>query len=71
MTRQGELGGEFQWTSAPRENPDGSSLVMRFTHYDIEKDSFKALGEYSRDGGETWIAFSRQHLTRQVEGADE
>ena len=71
MTMSGDLEGEFQWTTEPMENPNGGTLMVRFTHYDIEPDSFKALGEISRDGGETWTAFSRQTLTRQVEGADE
>ena len=71
MTMSGELGGEFQWASEPQERPNGDTFILRFTHYDIEPDSFKALGEYSRDGGETWTPFSRQHLTRQTEGASE
>ncbi len=71
MTMSGELGGEFQWESSPRDMSDGGAFVMRFTHYDIEPGSFKALGEISKDGGKMWMAFSRQHLTRQIEGADE
>lgn len=70
VTMSGDLGGEFQWASEPVERPDGSSFALRFTHYDIEPDSFKALGEYSRDGGRTWIAYSRQTLTRQKGGAE-
>lgn len=65
MTMSGGLEGEFRWTSEEQKRPDGSSFLMRFTHYDIQPDSFKALGEYSKDGGKTWIPFSRQHLTRR------
>ncbi len=67
MTMSGDLGDEFSWASEPREIPDGSSFVMRFTHYDIEPASFTALGEISRDGGKTWRAFTRQLLTRRSE----
>lgn len=67
VTMSGELGDQFRWTSAPRETPDGGSYLMRFTHFDIEPDSFTALGELSRDGGRTWRAFTRQFLTRRSE----
>lgn len=67
FTMSGDLGEEFQWTSEPQKRPDGSSFAMRFTHYDIEPDSFTALGEISRDGGKTWRAFTRQSMTRRSE----
>ena len=65
FTMSGELGEEFRWTSENRKRADGSSFAMRFTHYDIEPDSFTALGEISGDGGRTWRAFLRQYLTRR------
>lgn len=70
-TMSGDLGETFQWASEPKERPDGSSLSIRFTHYDFEPDSFTALGEYSRDGGKTWTAFTRQYLTRKKGGSGE
>ncbi|MDA8018958.1 MAG: hypothetical protein MPN21_16070 [Thermoanaerobaculia bacterium] len=67
ITMSGELGKEFRWTSEPRGLPDGSSFLMRNTHFDVEATSFTALGEISRDGGKTWRAFVRQFLTRRDE----
>ena len=67
ITMRGELGDVFRWTSDSRELPDGSSFQMRFTHVDIEEDSFTAVGEVSRDGGKTWTVFTRQYLTRRSE----
>ena len=67
ITMSGELGDEFSWTSEPMEMKDGSSILMRFTHHDIEPASFTATGEVSRDGGKNWRAFSRQLLTRRSE----
>ena len=69
-TFKGDLGQEFTWTSEPRKRPDGTTYQMRFTHYDFEENSFTALGERSFDGGKTWIAFSRQSLTRTGKGPD-
>lgn len=63
MTMKGDLGPEFIW-SGPMERPGGAGLLMRFTHTEIEENSFTALGEISTDGGTTWRAFSRQYLTR-------
>lgn len=56
---------EYVITSAPRPHPRGGTLMIRFTHVNIELDSFEALMEMSRDGGETWFPRSRQYLTRQ------
>ncbi len=67
ITMSGDLSEPFRWTSEPRETADGSSFLMRFTHTDIEEASFTALGEFSRDGGKTWRAFTRQLLTRRSE----
>jgi hypothetical protein len=63
MTLRGDLGPVFTWT-APTTKPDGSTPLMRFTHTEIEDDSFTALGEMSADGGNTWTAFTRQCLTK-------
>ena len=67
ITMSGELGEQFRWTSGELKTGDGGSFMMRFTHYDIEPASFTALGEFSRDGGKTWRAFTRQFMTRRSE----
>lgn len=56
---------EYVLTSQPRPNPRGGTTLIRFTHTNIEQDSFEAVMEMSRDGGETWWKRSRQYLTRR------
>lgn len=56
---------EYVTTSQPRSHPRGGTVTMRFTHTNIEEDSFEALMEMSRDGGETWFQRSRQFVTRR------
>ncbi len=51
-------------TSRPKKMPDGRTLVVRFTHENVEADSFEALMEISFDQGETWRESSRQYLRR-------
>lgn len=51
-------------TSQPRKTADGRTLVVRFTHENIEDDSFEALMEVSFDLGKTWRRSSRQYMTR-------
>ncbi|MBC2776443.1 hypothetical protein [Parasphingopyxis marina] len=46
---------------------DGSSLMLRFTRYDIGRDSFRSRMEISTDGGESWRIGNRQHF-RRAEG---
>ena len=67
ITMRGELGDLFRWTSASRDLPNGGSFQIRFTHRDIEPDSFTAVGEVSRDGGKSWTVFTRQYLTRRAD----
>ena len=55
---------EWVITSEPRTLEDGRKATIRFTHYDIQPDCFKALQEVSFDGGTTWTAVYRQTLTR-------
>jgi len=52
-------------TSKPRRQEDGSEIIIRFTHSNIQEDSFEALMEYSKDQGKTWRAGFKQYLTRQ------
>lgn len=56
---------EWRITSEPRDRPNGGQAMIRFTHYDIEPDSFWALMELSLDLGKTWTPRYRQHLTRR------
>ena len=56
---------EYVLTSEPRPNPRGGTTLIRFTHTNIEQDSFEAVMEMSRDGGKTWWKRSRQYLTRR------
>lgn len=54
-----DLKGEMQgnkriFMTAPRELPQGGSIISRMVFYDIQKDSFTWDWESSRDGGETW-----------------
>ena len=63
FSMKGDLGDEFVWQGI-RKRPDGSTMIMKFTHSDITENSFSALGELSMDGGKTWRAFTRQSLTR-------
>jgi hypothetical protein len=56
---------EYVLTSEPRPHPRGGTTMIRFTHSNIEQDSFEAVMEMSRDGGQTWRKRSRQHLTRR------
>ena len=55
---------EYVITSEPRPHPRGGTIMLRFTHTNIQQDSFEALMEVSRDGGSTWWKRSRQVLTR-------
>ena len=60
----------FVLTSRPREQPNGTVMMVRFTHENIEEDSFEAQMEISRDGGETWRKGYRQFIKRLEEGDD-
>ena len=56
---------EYVITSEPRPHPRGGTTQIRFTHSNIEQDSFDAVMEMPRDGGKTWWKRSRQRLTRR------
>ena len=56
---------EYVITSEPKPNPRGGTTMIRFTHSNIQADSFEAAMEMSRDGGETWFKRSRQLITRR------
>ncbi|RED16918.1 hypothetical protein [Parasphingopyxis lamellibrachiae] len=43
---------------------DGSTLMLRFTRYDVTPDSFRSRMERSTDGGQTWSLGNRQRFVR-------
>lgn len=51
-------------TSQPKKQANGRELIIRFTHTNIQTDSFEAIMETSIDGGESWWTRYRQYLTR-------
>ncbi|MGP1283355.1 MAG: hypothetical protein ACTS1X_10300 [Parasphingopyxis sp.] len=59
-------------TSETRTTPntamaDGSTLMLRFTRYDVERDRFRSRMEMSTDGGGTWRLGNRQRFVRAEE----
>lgn len=54
-------------TSQPKKQPNGREVTIRFTHSNIQEDSFEAVMESSIDGGQTWWTRYRQYLTREKE----
>ena len=55
---------EYVITSDPKRRTNGREITLRFTHLEIEEDSFQAVMESSIDGGKTWWTRSRQYLER-------
>ena len=59
MDARGELwvlkGGldEYVMTSPPKAQEDGRVITIRFTHIDMEENSFTAVMEFSHDEGRT------------------
>ncbi len=51
-------------TSQPKRRANGREMIIRFTHSNIQEDSFEAVMESSIDGGESWWTRSKQYLTR-------
>lgn len=45
---------EYVTTSQPRPSPAGGSVMVRFTHRNIQPNSFQAFMEVSTDQGRTW-----------------
>ena len=46
------------------EMPDGSTLKLRFTRYNVTEDKFESRMERSFDGGQTWSAGNHQVFKR-------
>lgn len=51
-------------TTPPTPMPDGTTLMLRFTRYDVEPDRFRSRMELSNDAGETWRLGNRQAFRR-------
>ena len=56
-------------TSETRTTPntpmaDGSTMMLRFTRYDVQEDSFRSRMEISTDGGQTWEMGNEQRFER-------
>ncbi|MEZ5681844.1 MAG: hypothetical protein R3E14_11210 [Erythrobacter sp.] len=47
--------------------PDGSTLKLRFTRFNVSQDRFESRMERSTDGGETWSLGNRQVFNRHRE----
>jgi len=60
----GPLGGDTRQTPII-ELPDGSSLQLRFTRFNVAPDRFESRMERSTDGGKTWTPGNRQVFERQ------
>jgi hypothetical protein len=56
---------EYVITSTPKPRPRGGTMIIRFTHTNIEENSFEALMESSIDGGQSWWQRYRQYATRR------
>lgn len=59
----GPLGGE-QRTSQEYQAADGSTAQLRFTRYNVGKDSFESKMEYTKDGGKSWLPGNHQKFRR-------
>lgn len=64
-TMTGPFGGETRETPSV-EMPDGSSLKLRFTRFNVTQNRFESRMERSKDGGATWTLGNRQVFVRKV-----
>ncbi|MBX7527389.1 hypothetical protein [Qipengyuania vesicularis] len=46
-------------------NPDGSTIKLRFTRFNVSDDRFESRMERSSDGGETWVQGNHQLFIRR------
>lgn len=46
--------------------PDGTTLKLRFTRYNVTADGFESRMERSTDGGATWVQGNHQVFTRRT-----
>lgn len=47
------------------EMPDGTSLKLRFTRYNVSQDRFESRMDRSTDGGESWVPGNHQVFARK------
>jgi len=66
----GPAGGEVR-TTPETLMPNGSTIQLRFTRYNIEPDRFESKMEISNDGGTTWRPGNHQVLVRAKEEVPE
>jgi CubicO group peptidase (beta-lactamase class C family) len=52
-------------TTPPTAMPDGTTMQLRFTRYNLEPDRFESKMEYSTDDGATWTQGNHQVFVRQ------
>ena len=46
--------------------PDGTTLKLRFTRYNVTENGFESKMERSTDGGETWVQGNHQLFVRRI-----
>ena len=50
--------------------PDGSTLMLRFTRFNVSENRFESKMERSTDGGETWVQGNHQVFVRKMAEAN-
>lgn len=65
----GPIGAEVRETPAV-DMPDGSTLKLRFTRFNVTPDRFESRMERSIDGGATWVQGNHQVFVRRTPGAE-
>ena len=60
----GSIGGETRITP-PTAMSDGSTMQLRFTRYNIERDRFESRMERTTDDGATWLPGNHQVFLRK------
>jgi len=55
---------EEVFTSAPKKMPNGRDIILKFTHFNIQPETFEVYMEYSYDDGATWTRGQHQHASR-------
>lgn len=48
--------------------PDGTTIKLRFTRFNVSDDRFESRMERSNDGGETWVQGNHQVFVRRPAG---
>lgn len=61
----GPLGEETRYTQE-FESQNGKNSQLRFTRFNVERDTFESRMEFTEDGGETWKPGNHQVFRRQT-----